>query len=222
MSGGGRQAVFFDRDGTLIRDEGYLDDPARVVALPGAGEALRRLRAAGWLLFLFTNQSGIGRGWFPMSAAEACNREAERRLGLSPGFDGVCIAPETPDDPPVYRKPSPRYILETIVGRDLDPARTWMVGDKESDTEAGRRAGVRTARIAPDQPTDSSGRPPFSPTQPPSPTGSWQPMEGGPPRPPPIPSRKAELRYPHSRRRSLISRKSRFLSSGKPSKSKCS
>jgi len=163
VSGGGRQAVFFDRDGTLIRDEGYLFDPAGVVALPGAGRALRRLRAAGYLLFLFTNQSGIGRGYFPAEAAEACNREAEQRLGLTPGFDGVCIAPETPDDPPVYRKPSPRFILETIRSWNLDPARTWMVGDKESDVEAGRRAGVRPARIVPDRTEDAAGAIPVFP-----------------------------------------------------------
>ncbi|MFP4492279.1 MAG: D-glycero-alpha-D-manno-heptose-1,7-bisphosphate 7-phosphatase [Puniceicoccaceae bacterium] len=158
-----RQAVFFDRDGTLIRDEGYLCDPGGVVPLPGAGGALRRLRAAGYLLFLFTNQSGIGRGRFPAEAAEACNREAERRLGLAPGFDGVCIAPEAPGDPPVYRKPSPRFILETVRGRNLDPARSWMVGDKESDVEAGLRAGVRAARILPDRAGETSGAVPVFP-----------------------------------------------------------
>ncbi len=163
MSVGGRQAIFLDRDGTLIRDDGYRGDPAGVAPLPGAGEALRRLRGAGYLLFLFTNQSGIGRGYFPAEAAEACNRETERRLGLSPGFDGVCIAPETPDDPPVYRKPSPRFILETIRRRSLDPERTWMVGDKESDVEAGRRAGVRSARIGQLRPEDTSAAIPVFP-----------------------------------------------------------
>ncbi len=147
------RAVFFDRDGTLIEDAGYLSDPAGVKPLPGVAEALARLRRAGVLLFLFTNQSGINRGFFTREAAEACNLETERKLGLQSGFDGVCIAPETPEEPLVYRKPSPRYILETIRSRGLEPSRVWMVGDKESDIEAGRRAGVHTARIVPQKST---------------------------------------------------------------------
>lgn len=143
------EAVFLDRDGTLIEDADYLSDPDAVKPFPGAAEAVARLRAAGVLLFLFTNQSGVGRGYFPLSVAEACNRETERRLGLEDGFDGVCIAPETPDEPPVYRKPSPRYILETVAEMNLDPGKVWMIGDKQSDVDAGLRAGVRAARIDP-------------------------------------------------------------------------
>lgn len=149
MAAAGDKAVFFDRDDTLIRNVPYLADPAGVEVLPGAGEALQRLREQGYRLFLFTNQSGIGRGYFTLAEAEACNRATEEGLGLSSGFDGICIAPESPDDPPVYRKPSPRYILEMIDQCDLNPNETWMVGDKPSDVEAGRRAGVRVARIDP-------------------------------------------------------------------------
>ncbi len=141
------KAVFFDRDDTLIRNIPYLSDPARIEPIDGAGEALKRLREAGFLLFLFTNQSGIGRGYFGLAEAEACNLETERRLGLSPGFDGICIAPETPEEPPVYRKPSPRYIEEMIQQHCLDRNHVWMVGDRESDVEAGRRAGVNCVRI---------------------------------------------------------------------------
>ncbi len=154
------RAVFFDRDGTLIENIDYLDDPNRVNPLPGAAEAVAKLKAAGVLLFLFTNQSGVGRGYFPLSVAEACNRETERRLGLEEGFDGICIAPETPDEEPVYRKPSPRFILETMEARNLDPKTVWMVGDKPSDVEAGRRAGVHRARIDPEVGPDGVKEPP--------------------------------------------------------------
>jgi len=147
MGCAGHRAVFLDRDDTLIRNIPYLADPSRIELLPGAAGAVQRLRDAGFKLFLFTNQSGIGRGYYPLADAEACNREVEKLLGLSPGFDGICIAPESPDDPPIYRKPSPRYIHEMMEKHQLDPAETWMVGDKESDVEAGLRAGVRCARI---------------------------------------------------------------------------
>jgi len=143
------RGIFFDRDDTLIHNVPYLSDPSKVEPISGAGEALQRLRSAGYELFLFTNQSGIGRGLFDQQAAEACNRETEKRLGLDPGFTGICIAPEAPDDPePLYRKPSPRYILEMIEVHDLRKEETWMVGDKKSDVEAGRRAGVNSAQIA--------------------------------------------------------------------------
>lgn len=147
MAAGSGKAVFLDRDGTLIRDCVYLSDPNKVEPLPGAAEALRLLRQAGYLLFLFTNQSGIGRGYFTQEEADACNRETEKRLGLSPGFDGICVAPETPEEEPVYRKPSPKYILEMIEAHRLDSQRVWMLGDKKSDVEAGLRAGVSGIRI---------------------------------------------------------------------------
>ena len=61
-----RSALFLDRDGTLILDKHYLADPADVELLPGVPEALRRARSLGYELFLFTNQSGIGRGLFTL------------------------------------------------------------------------------------------------------------------------------------------------------------
>ena len=98
-----RGAFFFDRDGTLIHDAGYLSDPALVALLPGVRETLLALRGAGFLLFLFTNQSGVARGYFGMEAVEAVNARLARLLGAESGpfFDGVCVAPEHPDDPPV-------------------------------------------------------------------------------------------------------------------------
>jgi len=143
-------AIFFDRDGTLIKDKGYLSDPSGVELFPGVGQALARLREAGLLLFLFTNQSGINRGWFDLQAVELCHRTMIEKMGLVGGFDDVCIAPETPDETPVYRKPSPRFIVETIDRFQLVPQECWMVGDKPSDWGAGERASVRVAGIQPE------------------------------------------------------------------------
>jgi D-glycero-D-manno-heptose 1,7-bisphosphate phosphatase len=137
------KALFLDRDGTLIVDRHYLSDPAGVTLLPGVREGLRQARAAGYALFLFSNQSGIGRGYFTLADAERVNARMESLLDLpQPIFDGVCLAPEAPDQPIVYRKPSPRFILETIAQRGLDPARCFMVGDSLVDAEAGRAAGI--------------------------------------------------------------------------------
>ena len=151
-AGAPRGAFFFDRDGTLIHDAGYLSDPALVALLPGVRETLLALRGAGFLLFLFTNQSGVARGYFGMEAVEAVNARLARLLGAESGlfFDGVCVAPEHPDDPPVYRKPCPRYLLETIAARGLAPEACAMVGDRTSDLQAGVNAGIRAIRYCGD------------------------------------------------------------------------
>ncbi len=146
-----RGAVFFDRDGTLIHDTGYLSDPELVCLLPGVRETLLALRSAGCLLFLFTNQSGVARGYFGMDAVEAVNARLARLLGgADTFFDGVCVAPEHPDDPPAYRKPCPRFILETIEARALRPADCLMVGDRTSDLKAAVNAGIRAVRYCGD------------------------------------------------------------------------
>ncbi|MBP9913878.1 MAG: HAD-IIIA family hydrolase [Opitutaceae bacterium] len=150
------KALFLDRDGTLIIDKVYLADPAGVELIPGTLEALRRARALGYKLFLFTNQSGIGRGYHTLEDTQRVNARMEVLIGLgSPLFEAICIAPEAPDQPAVYRKPSPRFILEMQVKHGLNPAQCWMVGDSAADIGAGLAAkinvaAVRTGKIVPD------------------------------------------------------------------------
>jgi len=142
------KALFLDRDGTLILDRDYLADPAGVELIPGVTDALRRARRLGYLLFLFTNQSGIGRGYHTIEDTHRCNARMLEHLGLGADlFAGVCIAPEAPDQPSLYRKPSPRFIHEMIAAHRLDPAQCWMIGDRESDLDAGLNAGIRAAAV---------------------------------------------------------------------------
>ena len=142
------KAVFLDRDGTIIFDGNYISDPAQVRLLPGSKEALGLLVKSGYMLFLFTNQSGVGRGLFPLDAVLRCNQQMLDLLGLGhPLFTEVCIAPESPDQPAVYRKPSPRFITEAILRHGIDPKKAWMVGDKSIDIEAGLNAGIHAALI---------------------------------------------------------------------------
>jgi len=124
-------------------------------------EALAMLRAAGVKLFLFTNQSGVGRGYFTLADVEAVNRRMVELLDLGPDlFAGVCIATERPDEPPVYRKPEPRFILEMLAEHRIPPEAAWMLGDSETDWRAGLNAGVRAAAIVlhPEAETDPGPR----------------------------------------------------------------
>lgn len=142
------KALFLDRDGTLMIDKEYLADPAGVVLIPGAAEALRQARALGYKLFLFTNQSGIGRGLHTLDDALKVNARLEELLGLDrPLFNGICIAPEAPGQPSLYRKPSPKFILEMMEEHALDSRFCWMIGDRESDIDAGLAAGIRSAAV---------------------------------------------------------------------------
>ena len=142
------KALFLDRDGTLILDKHYLADPAGVELIPGVTEALRRARALGYRFFIHTNQSGIARGLYTLDDVLRCNDRMEELLGLPrPIFDDICIAPEGPEGPIEYRKPSPRFIRESIARHGLDPQQCWMVGDREADIETGRNAGIRSAAV---------------------------------------------------------------------------
>ena len=142
------RAIFLDRDGTLIVDKVYLADPAGVELIAGSAEGLRRARSLGFKIFLFTNQSGIGRGLHTIEDTRRVNERMEEMMGLpAPVFDGICVAPEAPGEPSPYRKPSPRFILEKIAEHALDPAGCWMVGDSAADVRAGLAAGIRAAAV---------------------------------------------------------------------------
>ncbi|HEY1849064.1 MAG TPA: HAD-IIIA family hydrolase, partial [Opitutaceae bacterium] len=142
------RALFLDRDGTLILDKVYLADPAGVELIPGAADGLRRVRSLGYRVFLFTNQSGIGRGLYTAEDADKVNARMAELLGLGAApFDEVCMAPEAPGQASLYRKPSPRFIQEKIAQHGLDPTRSWMVGDSSADVGAALAAGIRAAAV---------------------------------------------------------------------------
>ena len=138
------QALFFDRDGTLIKHIPYLSDPDQVELEPGVRETLREAKECGCKLFLHTNQSGIGRGYFELKDAVACNSRMIELLDLGgPVFDEICIAPEDPTkDQSVYRKPEARFANEMMQKYGLDLSRCYMIGDSMCDVETGLNTGM--------------------------------------------------------------------------------
>jgi len=142
-------ALILDRDGTLIDHVPYLSDPADLRLLPGVREALQTAQAAGARLFLHSNQSGIGRGYFDFAAATACNQRLIELLDLGPApFERICIAPESPDQPSLYRKPSPLFAQEIIRDFALPPLAVCYLGDRGSDLATAHAAGTRGVGIA--------------------------------------------------------------------------
>ena len=142
------RAVFLDRDGTLIEEKNYLHRVEEVKIFPGAGAALKRLAKAGFQLFIVTNQSGIGRGFFTLAEAENVNRhvtEVLARAGVQ--FEKIYLAPEAPDQPSRGRKPSPQFLFDARDEFGLDLAQSFMVGDKLIDLECGWNAGVKKSLL---------------------------------------------------------------------------
>lgn len=141
-----QRAVFLDRDGTLIVEKNYLHRPEDVIIFPGAGAALKRLGDAGFKLFIVTNQSGIGRGFFTLEDAERVNERVRSEFaGAGVHFEKIYIAPEAPDQPSRGRKPSPQFLFDARDEFGLDLAGSFMAGDKLIDLECGWNAGVKTS-----------------------------------------------------------------------------
>jgi D-glycero-D-manno-heptose 1,7-bisphosphate phosphatase len=141
----GKQAIFFDRDGTIIFDAHYPKYPEQVRLFPGVGESLSACKKQGMLLVLVSNQSGIGRGLITPEQADTVHDTVLNCLaqfGIS--LDGVYYCPHAPEEVCACRKPSPEMILRAAVELNIDLSRSYMIGDKESDIEAGKRAGCRT------------------------------------------------------------------------------
>ncbi|TCJ16835.1 HAD-IIIA family hydrolase [Rubrobacter taiwanensis] len=143
-NGGPPRAVLFDRDGTLIVDVPYNGDPARVIPMPGAREALERLRSAGVRLGVVTNQSGIGRRLLSREQVAAVNRRVEELLGP---FEAWAVCPHAPEDRCACRKPAPAMILQATEDLGVEPGRCAVVGDIGSDVEAARAAGARAVLV---------------------------------------------------------------------------
>jgi D-glycero-D-manno-heptose 1,7-bisphosphate phosphatase len=147
-----RQAVFLDKDGTLIQDVPYNVDPSLVRLLPGVTEGLRQLHQAGYLLIVVTNQSGVARGCFGEHSLGAVAQRLRELLAPA----GVPLAdfyycPHHPEGKVAEyavecacRKPQPGLITRAVQEHGIDPARSWLIGDILNDVEAGNLAGCRT------------------------------------------------------------------------------
>jgi D-glycero-D-manno-heptose 1,7-bisphosphate phosphatase len=149
------RAVFIDRDGTISEEVGYINDPSRFRLFPFAASALKRLKQHGWLAILTTNQAGVARGYFSEEMLQTVHQlmttELERN-GAQLDAIYYCAHHPSVGTPPYRvdcdcRKPKPGLVSRAARDFDINLAESWMVGDRYSDIELARNAGVKSAFV---------------------------------------------------------------------------
>lgn len=148
------KAVFLDRDGTLIYEKPgvYLSNPKQVFLYKSTKPALELLVKSGFHLFMVSNQSGIGRGYFTEKEVRAVHAHLVRLLAPV-RLDDIVFCPHAPDAHCACRKPRPKMGLDLIQNYHIDVARSYMIGDKKADVEFGRALGCKTVLV-----TTANGR----------------------------------------------------------------
>jgi len=147
-----KPALFLDRDGVLNEDQGYVHRWSNFRWIAGAREAVADFNRAGWLVIVVTNQSGVGRGYYTEDDVHALHAHMQSDLTkFGAHIDAFYHAPQHPEaaepayrhpDPPL-RKPNPGMILQAMTDWPVNAAHSLLVGDKPSDLEAAKRAGIR-------------------------------------------------------------------------------
>jgi D-glycero-D-manno-heptose 1,7-bisphosphate phosphatase len=151
MMTGSRRAVFLDRDGTMLEEAGYLDRLERLVFFPYTVDAVRLLNRAGFAVVVVTNQAGVARGLFDESFVEDAHRHMTERLGAGGArVDGYYYCPHHPEGSVLRfrqqcdcRKPLPGMVRRASADLGIDPATSFIVGDRWHDLETGQAAGAR-------------------------------------------------------------------------------
>ena len=147
--------MFIDRDGTISDEVGYVNHPSRYRVFPYAAQAVRLLNDAGWLAILVTNQAGVARGYFTeemVGTVHGLLKEVLHSGGARLDAVYYCAHHPSVGHPPYRyecdcRKPKPGLILRAAREFDIDLAGSWMIGDRYSDIEMARNAGIRAAFV---------------------------------------------------------------------------
>ena len=146
---GSDDVVVLDRDGTIVVDRRYLADPAGLEFEPGAAEGLKWLFGHGYRLVVITNQSGVGRGIFPLARIHAMNLRLNAMVEeIGAELAGIYYCPHAPDAGCTCRKPALGLMRRAASELGFDPGSSVVIGDKESDIEFGSRAGAMTILIS--------------------------------------------------------------------------
>jgi D-glycero-D-manno-heptose 1,7-bisphosphate phosphatase len=139
-----RPAVFLDRDGTIAEEVGYLNHVSRFRMFAPAAAAILRLNEAGLSVVVVTNQSGVGRGYFPDSLVYTVHELMKQQLGAAGAHvDAIYYCPHTSVDGCDCRKPKPGLLEQAARDHGLELKRSFVVGDRYGDVELAHRVGAR-------------------------------------------------------------------------------
>lgn len=150
-----KRAIFFDRDGTLSHEVGYVNHITRFQPFSFAADAIRAVNASGWLAIVVTNQAGVARGYFPESLIADVHGVLRTRVESGGAhFDGIYYCPHHPSagEPPYRqdcdcRKPRPGMLHRAAREHDIDLAQSWVVGDREGDLKLAWNVGARACLV---------------------------------------------------------------------------
>ena len=150
-----QRAVFMDRDGTISEEVGYINHRSRFRLFPFAAAAIKQLNEHGWLAIVVTNQAGVARGYFPEQMIESVHADMTKQVADADArIDAIyyCAHHPTVGEPPYRfdcdcRKPKPGLIQRAAEDFSIDLAGSWMIGDRYSDVELARNAGVRSMLV---------------------------------------------------------------------------
>lgn len=157
------KAIFLDRDGTIIWDKNYLARVEDIEYYADTLSALKLMLKKGYRLYVITNQSGVGRGFFDLKTVHQIHQAIDHDLlnqGL-PAFSGWAICPHAPEQGCECRKPHPKLIMDIVKKEKIDPQKSWMVGDKVIDAECGVNASLRGALVREPKLADTKEHPFF-------------------------------------------------------------
>ena len=143
-----KKAVFVDRDGTINVNVEYLDNPEGFQMYPGVAEGIKQLKEKGFLIILVTNQSGVARGFFTL---ETLKKIHERMINefkeKGTNIDEIYICPHHPDENCDCRKPNTALFEKAIADFDIDTSKSFVIGDRMMDVEAGHKMGLKTVIV---------------------------------------------------------------------------
>lgn len=150
-----RRAVFIDRDGTISEEVGYINHPSRFRLFPYAASAIKLLNDRGWLAVIITNQAGVARGYFSETMIQTVHGNLQQNLrdnGAHVDAIYYCAHHPSVGEPPYRqdcdcRKPKPGLVNRAASELDIALGQSWMVGDRYSDIELARNAGVHAALV---------------------------------------------------------------------------
>ena len=140
------KAIFIDRDGVINKDLGkYVTKPDEFEFIPGSVEALKKLHDSDFKVLIITNQGGIGKGTYTEKDVKDIHQKMHNLLGENGiELDGVYFCPHHPDGDCDCRKPRLGMIMKAIKEHDIDPKRSFFIGDKTTDVKAGKDIGCKT------------------------------------------------------------------------------